>query len=194
MPKKAVIQRIIESFSKDSNIVLDEKENIYRERLLYIMEEKLNNLMIQDIQLYRLVQKKYQFISFPQVCNDISIIERMIASEKDPNGDAKKTWTRYFIVENAKLAYQVAAGKGDAYTMGFLLNIIGKHNLTDKEDVIAPPFEDIIPFYPEITSDPTVLGIKPMKNLQELKDKLRKKYGIDNKILDVEIIKEDEQD
>lgn len=193
MPKKSLIERVIDSFDKDSNIILSENENKYRERLLFITEEKLKNLMVRDFELFKIVQKKYSFITFPQLCNDISIVERMIAVQKDPYGDSKKVWHRYFIVENAKKAYTIAEAKGDAYTMGFLLNIIGKHNLTDKEDIIKPPFDDIVPFIPEITSDPSILGINPIKDLNALKEKLRNKYNLDNRISEPIIISDESE-
>jgi len=193
MPKKAFIEKIIESFD-NTHIVLNEDEKKYADRLLFVLDLKLEKLIITDYDLYKKAKKKYPFITFPQICNDISVIERMIASEKDATGDAKKVWHRYFIVENAKKALEVAVAKGDAYTQGYLLNIIGKHNLTDKEDIIKPPFDDIIPFFPEITSDPSVLGIKPLPNLKELKEKLRKKYNLDNRITQAETVVIDENE
>jgi len=185
MPKKHIIERIVNSFNPKNNIILEEHEKKYADRLLFILELKLDDLAITDFDLFKKAKQQNPFLTFPQVCGDISVVERMIAQEKDPTGDAKKVWHRYFIVENAKKALKVAQDKGDAYTIGYLLNIIGKHNLTDKEDISKPNYEDIIPFMPEITSDVSILGKKPIPNLEQLKEKLRQKYNLESKYVEV---------
>jgi hypothetical protein len=185
MPKKANIEIILESFENKS-IVLDNTQEQYKERLIKVIQYKLKDLYITDYDLFKKLKKEYIQITFPQVCNDISVVERMIATEKDPTGDAHKVWTRYFITEVTKKAIALAEAKGDGYTMAYAANILGKHHLTDKEDSVKPNWDDIVPFIPEITSDPRVLGLNPIKNIDILREKLEKKYGY-NKFDDVEI-------
>ncbi|OQX93050.1 MAG: hypothetical protein B6I17_04565 [Tenericutes bacterium 4572_104] len=176
MSKKANIEIILESFSDDS-IVLDYRQTEYKKRLLIITEVKLKNLYITDYDLYKKIKKTYASISFPQICNDVSVVERMIATSKDPGGNPNKTFIRYFITETTKKAIALAEAKGDGYTMSYAANILGKHHLTDKEDIVKPDWDEIIPFAAEITSDPTILGIKPVKDLDGLRAKLEAKYG-----------------
>jgi hypothetical protein len=184
MPRKHIIQKILESF-ENPDTALSDQELKYRERIVLIIEIKLKDLTITDYELYKKLRKQNYVHSFAQAVNDITVAERMIASQKKPDADPEKTWDRYFISEITKKAMRIAREKNDAYTIAYAANIYGKHKLTDKEDVERPPFDDIIPFVPEITSDPSVLGIKPIPNLEEKKAELMKKYGIQ----EAEIIK-----
>lgn len=194
MPKKAIIETIIESF-EDKTVVLSEEQQKYRERILKVLDLKLEDLYITDYDLFKAMKKAYPFITFPQICNDISIAERIIANEKDPGGDAKKAWTRYFITQVTMKAIEKAEAKGDAYTMAYAANILGKHHLTDKEDNVKPNWDDIIPFIPEITSDPSVLGIRRIKDVDKLRAKLEKKYGFNQELsTEIETIEDETED
>ncbi len=93
--------------------------------------------------------------------------------------DAQKAWIRYFICEVNKDAIRLAKLNGDAKAMSLAANVIGKHQLTDKEDIVKPPFDQIVPFIPIPSSDPTILGLKPIPNIEEIKEKYRKKFGIE---------------
>ena len=184
MPKKSHMEAIMDSFENE-NIVLNEDQLAYKERLLAVIDLKVKNLYIQDYKLYKKLKKEYPNITFPSVCNYISIAERIIANEKNPSGDAQKVWIRYLISQITLKAIELAENKGDGYTMSYAANTLGNHFLTDKEDNIKPRYDEIVPFVPEITSDVRVLGIKPIKDLELLRAKLEKKYGID-KAMDVE--------
>jgi hypothetical protein len=184
MSKKGNIEVILESF-ENKNIVLDQEQQNWKERIIKVLDIKLKDIYITDYDLYKDLKNEYKTITFPQVCSDINIVERMIANEKNPNADPHKVFIRYFITEVTKKAMKIAEAKDDAYTMAYSANILGKHHLTDKEDNVKPNWDDIIPFIPEITSDPRVLGIEPIKDLDELRLKLEKKYGF-NKAIDID--------
>lgn len=140
-----------------------------------IIEVKLKDITIPDRKLLQLI-KEYK-ISISTGLSYISLAERIICSSKYSNViDANKAWYRYLIVESAKEAYQIAREKLDAYSMVQAANIIGKHNSTDIEDTTQILYEKIIPFLPEITIDPTTLGIKPIKNVEKIKKQLLEKY------------------
>ncbi len=188
MPRKHIIQKILDSF-ENPDVQLSENENKYRKRILLIIEIKLKDLTITDFELYKKLRKLEYAHSFAQTVGDIAVAERMLANQKKPDADPGKTWDRYFISEMTKKAMRIAREKNDAYTIAYAANIYGKHKLTDKEDVERPPFDDIIPFVPEITSDPSVLGIKPIPNLEKKKAELMKKYGIQ----EAEILKDESE-
>lgn len=191
MPKQSIIELVIKSF-QDESIELSEKEIDYKNRILHVMEIRIKNLASTDYDLYRIIKRKYENLSFSQVIKDIAVVERMIAYDQDPTGDPRKVWYRYFITEVTKKAIAVAQAKGDAYTMAYASNILGKHQQTDKEDAVKLPYDEIIPFIPEITTDPSVIGIKPIDNIEELKEKMLKKYGISD-IQEAQIIDTDEE-
>ena len=52
----------------------------------------------------------------------------------------------------------------------------GKYNQLDKEDAERLPWEEMIVQRFEITSDPTVIGIKPQPNIKEKIQKMKDKY------------------
>jgi hypothetical protein len=93
--------------------------------------------------------------------------------------DPQKAWTRYFITEVGKDVIRRARLNRDTRTQGQMLNFIGKHKLTDKEDVQKPPYEDIVPFNTLPTFDVTVLGIQPIDDLEKVKAAYIKKFGIE---------------
>ncbi len=64
-----------------------------------------------------------------------------------------------------------------------------KVNKLDKDEAENIPWEDIIPLDLEPSTDVSVIGRKPIKNLKELQLKLRKKYGL---IEDAEIVEDEE--
>ena len=179
MPKKSVIQKIAESFGPEGkDIKLSEEEKKYKLRLQKVLDIKLDDILITDYDLHKRLKKEYPYQNFPQTCRDISIVERIIANEKNPVGDPQKVWMRYFLSEILKKALKIAQANGDAYTVAYTANILGKHHLTDKEDLIVPNYEDIVPLQPEITNDPSHLGIKRIDNLEQVVEKLKEKYNV----------------
>jgi len=176
--RKSIIEKFTRFYNGDKTIVFYEQEIEHRDRMLFIIEQKTQNLLITDLQLFEKVKERFE-VSYPMVLRDVMIIERMIANDLNPSGDPMKTFTRYFIVENAKKAIQQAEKDGDNKAIALLLNTIGKHMLTDKEDIIKLPYEKIVPFMPEITSDPSVLGIQLPDDFEEKRLALREKHSKD---------------
>jgi len=179
----SLFEKILKSY-ENLDVIFTEDELLHKERLEKIMELKLKNLSLPDIKLYKKVQSLYPKITFHNFNKDINFVERIIANQIDPTGDPHKVFTRYFITEIAKKSIEIAKENGDSYTMAYAANIIGKHNLTDKEDNIKPPYDKIVPQTFEITSDPRVIGIEPIPDLENRKLELAKKYGIVIKKLD----------
>jgi hypothetical protein len=179
--------------------VFYQQEEEDRDRMLYVMNLKIQNLLITDLDLFSKVKERFKAVSFPTVLRDINVVERMIANDLNPSGDPMKTFTRYFIVENAKKAIARAEEKGDTKAIAMLLGTIGRNMLTDKEDVVKLPYDQIVPFLPEITSDPSVLGIELPADFEEKRQSLREKYRKDYENFikklsapEVEILKNDD--
>lgn len=196
--KKSIIEKFQRFYGGDKTIVFYDQEIEHRDRMLYILEQKTIDLCITDLELYEKVKQRFD-VSYPMVLRDIMMIERMIANDLNPSGDPMKTFTRYFIVENAKKAIKAAESKGDNKAIAMLLNTIGKHMLTDKEDVMKPEYEKIIPFVPILTSDPSVLGITLPDDFEQKRQALKQKYASDYQNFirkmssqEVEVIKDDE--
>lgn len=178
---------------------LTPQQEIKKKRLLAVLELRLKKPHWRDGRIYKEMLKKYgndwTFSKF-QIIKDITQVERMVASQIDPKADPVKTWKRYMIEEMCLKAYERAEELDKPFEMIQAANTIGRHNLTDKEDVVKPPFEDIIPFVPEITNDVSVLGIKPMgkHELEEKKVNLLKKFGMPELIEDVKVLEDETED
>ncbi len=149
----------------------------HKQRIDYIIELKIHDITISDKRIISLIRTKYNIKAPITILNDITIAERILSFGKNKRIDTDKYWIRYFISETLKEAIRIAREKGDSYAMIQGANTLGKHHLTDKEDDIAVAFDRIVPFLPEITTDITVLGLKPIENLETIKNSLLKKYS-----------------
>ena len=165
-------------------------EILHKERIEKILEIRIKNLSYPDYDLYKKVKEIYPNITYYNFCKDINYVERIIANQIDPTGDPHKVFLRYFITEITKKAIKIAENRGESYNMAYAANILGKHNQTDKEDTVKPPFDQIVPPVFEFTHDPRILGIEPVENLEQRKIQLAEKYGIKlNKLDFIEEVK-----
>lgn len=74
-------------------------------------------------------------------------------------------------------AWQLAKAKKNEAALAPIIDKYGKYNQLDKSEEELPDWEDmkVQPFVP--TSDPSVLGIKPMPNKEQKIKELLNKYG-----------------
>ena len=88
--------------------------------------------------------------------------------------------------------YQMAKKRKDTKTMEKAASSYAKYNRVDLEDEQAVPYDLIVvqPF--TATDDPTVLGIKPIPNINERIHALLKKYQAEN--MDIEDVEFEEPD
>lgn len=168
------IERLEKHYEK--GIELSEKELRRKNVIDFIISLKINNFAITDKKIIDLSEKKFGKHEIKNILTNITIAERVIVSQKNNSIGSEKAWARYFVIEAAKEAYQLAKDKGDSYSMIMAANTLGKHAQTDKDDTIVEIFEQIVPFLPVITTDPSILGMRPIKQLEQTKQKLKKKY------------------
>ena len=76
--------------------------------------------------------------------------------------------------------YNMAKARKDTKAMAMAAKELGKVNRVDLEDEKVLPYDDIViqPFTP--SSDPTIIGLKVIPNLEEVKARLRKQMAMDN--------------
>ena len=88
--------------------------------------------------------------------------------------------------------FAMAKRRKDTRTMGQVARDYGKLNRVDLEDEQVMPYDDIVyqPF--TATDDPTVLGIKPIPNIQEKIRTMIAKYRAES--IDIEDIEAEEID
>ncbi|MDR0685960.1 MAG: hypothetical protein LBF79_00655 [Dysgonamonadaceae bacterium] len=81
-------------------------------------------------------------------------------------------------------AYHLAEKRKDTRSMVAASAQYAKYNKLDKEEPQKIPWDEIIPQQFEPVSDPSVIGIKPVANIQQRIAELKKKYS--NEIEDIQ--------
>lgn len=102
--------------------------------------------------------------------------------------EASKAYHRHVFNTMIQEAYKKAKVADNHVAMVLSADKYAKYNQLDKEDGLEYPFEEIViqPWIP--TSDPRVLGIKPVANIQERIAKMKKKYEAEVEYIDFEEI------
>lgn len=103
---------------------------------------------------------------------DIQIIKVLLGNFQETT----KEYHRFKFNAWIEKAYDVAERKQNPIAMVASANAYGKFNKLDQEDVQKIPYEDIVPQPFEPTSDPTVIGIKQIPNIQEKIRAMKAKY------------------
>lgn len=111
-------------------------------------------------------------ISQSEAYEDIRIIKQILG---DVNA-ATKSWHRFRFVSMINESFEIARLKKKESSMERIAATYAKYTQLDKEDVLEFPWEDIIPDVIEPSSDPTLIGIKPVANIQQKIAALKKKY------------------
>ena len=127
-------------------------------------------------------------INKTQAYSDLAIVKALLPHLSQ----ATRDFHRYRFNEMILETYQMAKSRKDSKTMEKAASSYAKFNRVDLEDEQAVPYDLIVvqPF--TATDDPTVLGIKPMPNLNERIAELLHKYQAEN--IDIEDIEFEEAD
>ena len=127
-------------------------------------------------------------ISKMQAYNDLAVVKALLLHL----AQASRDFHRYRFNEMILETYQMAKKRKDTKTMEKASSSYAKYNRVDLEDEQAVPYDLIVvqPF--TATDDPSILGIKPIPNIQERIDALLKKYQAEN--IDIEDIEFEEAD
>ena len=127
-------------------------------------------------------------IGITQAYADLSLVKALLPTLSA----ASRDFHRYRFNEMILETYQMAKARKDTKTMEKAASSYAKFNRVDLEDEQTVPYEMIVvqPF--TATDDPTVLGIKPIPNLQQKIDQMIKHYGAET--IDIEDIEYEEPD
>ena len=152
----------------------------------------LDKPILSDVQIRNYLKKEFG-ISTQQAYNDIHNIKYLLGNINH----AGKEWQRYKadqLISEAIAVLEPEEGRPpvDKYDIMIaetklkaakVLVAVHKLNKDEGEEV---PWDDIIPHDWEPTSDPSVIGLKPVKNIREKIKKLKKKYNQDIDIIDTD--------
>ena len=119
---------------------------------------------------------------------DLAVIKQLLPALQS----SSREWHRWKANQMLLETYEQAKRRHDTKTMERAAASYAKFNRVDLEDEQVIPYEDIVvqPF--TATSDPTVLGIKPIENLDEIVKSLIAKYR--QETLDIEDVEYEEAD
>ena len=104
--------------------------------------------------------------------SDLAIIKQLLPSLSA----ASRDWHRWRSNEMFLETYSMAKKRKDTRTMERAASAYAKYNRVDIEDEQTVPWERLLPQPFTATDDPSVLGIKPIPNLQDKIDALLDKY------------------
>lgn len=160
----------IENFTADQQVVVI--------RYRGIISKWLSEPMLSDSMMVRFIMNDFN-VCENQAYKDLSRIKILIGNVEN----ASKEFQRYRATEMILKGYDLASTAvsqleiKQAQIMIKAGEALGRIYMLDKNDIERIPWEDIIPIELEPTTDISVIGRKPMKNLEEVKSRLRKKYG-----------------
>ena len=142
---------------------------------------------IKDRQLIMQTLDRFH-ISRAEAYADLAIVKMLLPLLTS----ASRDFHRYRANEMLLETYRMAKARKDTKTMERAAASYAKYNRVDLEDEQTLPYDMIVvqPF--TATSDPTILGLKPIPNLQQKIDKLLAKYRAET--IDIEDIDYEEAD
>jgi len=162
--------------------LFDDIDKLQRAGLSFQLQEKIKRIRaIYTIFTQYPLKKEKEVcdIIIPQFKVDRSTVYEDIKLAKLFVGDfatASKPWHRFKFNTMIDKSYSLAERKQNPIAMVMAADKYGKYNQLDKEDAERLPWEEMIVQRFEITSDPTVIGIKPQPNIKEKIQKMKDKY------------------
>ena len=119
---------------------------------------------------------------------DLSIIKQLIPALAEASRDFHRARISDMLLE----AYNMAKRRKDSKSMIMAAKVLGKVNRVDLEDEKELPFDLIViqPFTPSF--DPSLVGIKPIPNVDEVKAALKRKLAVE--VPDIEDVDYEEAD
>ncbi len=127
-------------------------------------------------------------ITKSQAYADLALIKQLIPAL----APASREFYRKQVSEMLLETYNMAKARKDTKAMAMAAKELGKVNRVDLEDEKILPYDMIViqPFTP--SSDPSLLGLKVIPNIEEVKARLRKQVAMDNP--DIEEVEFEEAD
>ena len=119
---------------------------------------------------------------------DLAVVKTLLPTISTSSRDYHRWRYNEMIVET----YQMAKKRKDTKTMERAASSYAKYNRIDVEDETAVPYDVIVVLPFTATNDPSVLGIKPIPNIQEKIQAMLKKYRAES--MDIEDVEFEEAD
>ena len=151
----------------------DRVEHLIRLRDMYNFF--LNDPAGRDRNFVDKFRAKYN-ISQSMAYADLALVKQLLPAL----APASREFHRKQVSEMLLETYNMAKARKDVKAMALAARELGKVNRVDLDDEKELPYELIVvqPFSPSL--DPTLIGLKRIDNLEEVKARLRKQLAADN--------------
>lgn len=175
-------------FDNDCTVGLSvaEADRVIRLRDIYV--QALEKPALTKVGMRDYLFKNYPGISKSQAYRDINDVYILLGNVQN----ATRAHVQYVVNETLMEVIDKLSGKEKHYKeLIMAVDKLAKYNQLDKEAAEPVDWSEMVDFSIEPTSDPTLLGIKPMDNLEEVKSKLYKRYAED---IEFESVPKDKED
>lgn len=161
--------------SETTTILSDaEREKVTRYRAIYAVW--LNNPSISRAMLKDFIKNTYPFLSDSQIYRDIHDIHILLGSVQN----ASRSHIQFVVNETLlELISELRGNPKRSKELILAVDKLAKYNQLHQDAPEPVDWSQMVDFVIEPTSDPSVLGIDSVENLEELKSKLYKKYAED---------------
>lgn len=147
--------------------------------------QRLRMLRIRDMYAYWLrypktterdlvleLKHRYRLTSDSQAYEDVRLVKICLGTLNQ----VTKDYDRYRFRQLFEEGIEVARQEHDANAYARLLAAYGKYMQLDKEEADAPAYSDIVPQTFTLTTDPTVIGFKPIKDWRKVAARLEARF------------------
>lgn len=168
------LDRILQHMFSEPNragFPLTEAEKQIKARIERIFTMWIDNTTWSDVQVKNWVMKTFDRTDF-EARGDVHMTKFLLGSVKN----ASRQFHQYRLNEMVLKIYRKAEEQNDLANMNAAARTYAQYNRLDKDEPEDAPFDKIVPPDWDFTTDVSVLGLKPIANVMELKEKIRAKY------------------
>lgn len=171
---------------KRRNLPQEMQTRLLRLRSLYTFwlnfPDKTTREMVQQERVM------YQDVKERQAYDDVKLLKMIIGNLEQES----KNWHRHVFNQRTEKIYQAAMRAHDYRSAEKANADYAKYNKLDKNEPEKLNYDEITPQMIIPTDDPSVIGIKPVKDLRGKIQRLKKKLGADIEDADFIEVKDDE--
>lgn len=175
MSKPATLEKFRQHlFTDSSELELSKSESAKLLRYRDVYVQWLENPSMTKAELRDYILNNHQGISETQVYRELHEINILLGNVQN----ASRAHIQFIVNETLlKIIGDLTGDKKHYKELILALDKLAKYNQLDKDAPEPVDWSEMVGFEIEPTSDPSVIGAKKMKNLEEVKAMLYKKYA-----------------
>lgn len=179
---KSFIDKLHEHLFTESSklpVVFDAREQEIVLRFRAVFTKWIEAPYLRDADIVNFCMNQFG-ISQSQAYRDLSTIKILVGNVKNAAKDFQRYRASEMILKGFELARTAESATEVKQAMAMIRAgeaLVKVHKL-DKDELENFKWDEIIPMELEPTTDVSVIGRKRIPDLQALKDKLRRKYGV----------------